>query len=539
MRLTYRNGRFVFLCHYVARQTAKDAGFRWDPQRREWWTDNYYNAAQLQKYADVAAQEALKHCREKIEASQSVSAELEIPAPEGLEYYPFQKAGIRYMLEHKHVLLADEMGLGKTPMSIGVINILQPKRVLVIVPNILKLNWKRELERWLIKPYNIYLVNDNAPFEFCERTIIIVNYERVIKSEVLEQLQRPVDILIIDECHKIKNPEAQRTRKILTDENALFNFADKVLLLTGSPMPNRPIELYPLINKLFPNRWSYWGFAKRYCGLYQDYYGCWKADGASNLEELHLWLREKFMLRRLKKDVLKELPEKQYQLIVFDSKPVEALLEQEKKILNKVGICKIEQVENVQQWKKALSKLLRSSDEDSSIMHVRHLLGLQKVPFVVEHLNEFFEGCTNKVVLFAHHRDVLEEIHAAFQDNSVLVYGGMTNNARQAAVDRFQNDSNCRLLCANIHVAGIGLTLTAASVVMFAELDFVPANMLQAEDRCHRIGQGNKVLIQYLVFDNSLDVHIAWLLTHKRKWAEMLLDIVPEPQEIKPEFVLC
>lgn len=526
MKLTFKDGRFVCYCRYEEKDIPKKAGFMWDPNKKQWWTDTYTIAARLRKLADNAAQNEFARQAGEIKKSMAKDAFVlpEIPTPEGLELMPFQKIGVQFALERKHTLIADSMGLGKTIQAIGVMNVMKPVRVLIICPASLKLNWERELKRWLISPYNIRIIDSNDSFVWKENEIVIVNYERITRPQIKTCLDINFDLLVVDECHKVKNPQAQRTIAVFD----LFRRAGKAVFLTGTPMPNRPVELFSLLHAAFPERWDrFMPFAKRYCGAYQDQYG-WHFDGASNLEELHTWLRAHFMIRRTKEEVLSELPDKIRQIIPISAigRDIAKLLEKEHEYFESVLTQHNVSADNLHfvlpDVLKQLFKSKTTAGEEDHIMRIRHQLALAKVSYTCDYINEVLEEVP-KLVVFAHHRDVLEKLHESFHD-SVLLYGGMSDQQKQAAVDRFQNDPACRIFFGSIQAAGLGFTLTAANHVIFHELDFVTGNMIQAEDRCHRIGQKHSVLIQFLVFDGSLDEKILRILQRKSRWATKTLD---------------
>ena len=410
-----------------------------------------------------------------------------------------------------------------TIQSIGVINADKAiRKVLVICPASLKINWKRELEKWLLEKRTIAILRD----KYVDADIVICNYDMLRK---IEELKREWDLVVVDEAHFCKNKKSQRT--IATLE--ICKKTRKKLFLTGTPIVNRPIELYTLIKALGfnGNLWGQQGYAFRYCNATQTGYG-WDLSGASNLEELQDKLRAQLMIRRLKKDVLKELPPKRRQIIEFSANGVAGIVKEEQdawkqhqdnldRLKTDVELAKLEGEES---YKTAVEKL----KEGSQVVFVemaklRHQTAVAKIPYVVDHIKDLLESI-DKLVVFAHHHDVVNAIVNAFPTITVKLTGEEKLEERQQAVDRFQNDEKVKLFVGSILASGLGITLTAASNVVFVELDWVPGNMSQAEDRTHRIGQTESVLIQYLVLEGSLDATMAKTLIRKQEVIEKALD---------------
>ncbi len=275
-----------------------------------------------------AIDEAERKAKASAEADSRATdnAAIELPVPEGLAYLPYQRAGIAYALERQGVLFGDEMGLGKTVQAIGTINADESiQKVLVICPAGLKLNWYRELKRWLTRSLSIQVVNGKG---WIDADILVVAYTMLEKHHTTIH-STSWDLVIADEIHNIKNPDAQRTQEIAgrparaakgkyaaTLPKPSLN-ARRKLGLSGTPMVNRPIELYSTISWLRPDLWpanKRFSYAMRYCNAHQNSYG-WDFSGSSHLDELQHSLRQNCMVRRLKKDVLTELPPKRRQVI--------------------------------------------------------------------------------------------------------------------------------------------------------------------------------------------------------------------------------
>ena len=532
--------RFPF--SYETKDFVKEAGFRYAPAERVWYTTDAEIAAKLDPTNAAAL---VAQVNQAVEASRATTADVDIPAPDGLAYLPYQRAGIAYALGRESTLIGDEMGLGKTIQAIGVINVSPNARhVLVVCPAGLKLNWARELQKWLTRPLTVEVANGTFPGS----DVVIINYDILAKWRSAID-GREWDLLVVDEVHYAKNQKAQRTR-------ALFGFEDRRdpsknqapiqakrrLLLTGTPIVNRPIELWPVVQACDPQGLgrSFFSYAQRYCAAYNDGYG-WNFSGASNLEELQTKLRAKFMVRRMKADVLKELPEKRRQVVVIPPNGAADAVRSENR-----------HYEKFEANTRALRKTIGEVEKDSAayrdavlrlrslrkvsfeeMAKLQHRTAVLKIPHVIEHLRDALES-EDKVVLFCHHHDVAQAVLEAFP-GAAFVTGSVAPSARLAEVDRFQNSTDCHLFIGTIHAAGVGLTLTAAQVAVFAELDWVPGNISQAEDRLHRIGQAGSVLIQHLVFDGSLDSRMAKIIIEKQGVISAAMDDPTAEVEI-PEF---
>jgi len=517
IKLTLRRDRFEMICHFDNRYIPKDAGFRWDGDNKVWYTEDAGIASGLLKYADDLAKAAIKGVIKQeakaVEQSHLTEAEVDIPHPPGLEYRPFQKAGIAYALEHQNVLIADEPGLGKSIEALGVVNSdLSIQNVLIVCPASLKLNWEREARKWLVRPLRISVINGTRK-PFPDGGVVIINYD-ILSGYRLAIDQVEWDVLICDESHMIKNPKSSRSKAVIgnwhRDPSKRIEpiKAKRRIFLTGTPILNKPIELWTTIHSLDPATWGSWKtFTEKYCDARETRWG-WDVNGASNLTELQDRLRARIMVRRLKSEVMTELPPKQRQVIVLPSKT--SVLKREKK------------------FAATLEAMLAGADippvEFESMSKVRHETAIDKIPDAIDHIKALMEE-HQKLVVMCHHRDVLEAIAEGVSEFGVVrLQGGDSEAAKQDAVDRFQNDPSVRIFLGSIRAAGVGITLTAASLLLFVELDWVPGIMTQAEDRIHRIGTAGSVLIQHLVFADSIDARMADSLVQKQAVIKQALD---------------
>lgn len=427
---------------------------------------------------------------------QAANQTLPVPCPVGLEYLPYQLEGIEFARDRNAVLFGDEPGLGKTIQAIGWLNCHpEVETLLVVCPASLKTNWQRELDKWLISP--------------CV-DVTIINYDVLHKLD----MTRHWDVCVIDEAHAIKSRKAKRTKLCKQIR------AGAKLALTGTPILNKPIELWSILNWLVPEIWpasSFMRYAYRYCGAYQGKWGM-VMDGATHLDELRQHLAC-LMTRHLKADVLTQLPPKRRQIIELPKEGLSADLRARLADATR----RIERIEEtyIDDARKLEGELAVAWQEMAAL---RHEVGLAKVGSCIELIHDAIES-SGKVIVFAHHRDVIAALNDALVDYMpAVIHGDIPVQARQEAVDRFQTDDKCKVFIGQIQAAGVGLTLTASSHVIFVELDWTPGIVSQAEDRAHRIGQKESVLIQHVVMEGGFDARMVKALVRKQMVIEKALD---------------
>ena len=551
--------RYEFVCEYGEHYPAKNARFRWDPDVKRWWTDDIEKALKLAEYADnglrAEFQKRLDEKQARREASRAFDSDMEIPAPEGLEYMPFQRAGIAYALARPHTLIGDQMGLGKTIAALGVINATpadEVQRVLVICPASLRLNWQQEAEKWLVHDHlHPKVIGPKNPITGNE-SFMVINYD--ICNKYRDALRAvDWDVMIADECHMLKNNRAQRTIAILGAQDKKKGIdippvpAKRKLFLTGTPIMNRPKELHPIVAALAPDEFgNFFAFARRYCGAHQTRWG-WDFSGATHLDELQDRLRETVMVRRLKSEVLTELPAKRRSIIELPAngktrviaEEVKALAVHEEEIAELRAAVELAKVsEDPSVYEDAVAKLKAAAQAHFTEMSaLRRQTAIAKTPLVAQHVRDSVEN-GGKVVVFAHHHEVIDTLISELEDlGAVKLDGRDSMEDRNAAVNAFQEDDSVQVFVGGIQAAGVGLTLTASSHVVFSELSWVPADISQAEDRVHRISQKNQVLVQHLVFESSIDVKLARVLVEKQTIIDKALDVETASPELAEPIV--
>jgi SWI/SNF-related matrix-associated actin-dependent regulator of chromatin subfamily A-like protein 1 len=484
------------------------------------------------------------------------------------ELLPFQKEGISYVVSRNNrALIADDMGLGKTVQAIGFTQLIAYERpVLVICPSSLKYNWAKEIKEWVKDP-SIYVVfgspdenKSNAQIYddiyvyrkgVANNNFIIINYDiisnefkkskdaegKTIRTEIkyskwIDYLKQ-IDIkcVIIDEAQYIKNKEAARTTAILTLTKDIPN----ILALSGTPIENKPIEFFTLLNLLnpyqFPNKMEY---ALQFCNATHNGFG-WNFNGSSNLKELHQLVSQSIMIRRLKEEVLKELPPIRRITVDIDI--------DNRKEYNKAQ-------EDIIAWfrKKGLKKKADAAEKAKALVKINVLLQLSlkgKIKNCIEWIKTYLES-GEKLVVFATHTQtlaiLLKEFGHVIKDPegiAVVVEGSTSAKTRQEYVELFQTNDKCKLFLGNLKAAGVGLTLTKAPNTCCVELGMVPGHHLQAESRVHRIGQtADSVCAYYLVARGTIEEEIAHLLCTKNDVLKLTLDgtDINETEELQQQY---
>ena len=426
--------------------------------------------------------------------------------------YPYQKEGVEFILTHRGCLLADEMGLGKTLQAIEAMNRLSVKNALIVCPSSLKLNWEDELKKYLLLDIPVHVIR-NGKQEIPENSIIILNYD-ILTTYQNTLRGRIWDILICDESHYLKNEKANRTKEICGTSVKPGLRAKRKLFMTGTPILNRPSELWTTIKAMKQEDnfgGNFFKFGLKYCDGHKEWVGkkeVWNFKGSSNLSDLNKNLSDTIMIRREKNHVLKELPPIIYQTIKVECQPNESeLVAEEDKLFQEHE--EIKKRITVDFKDKTLKENRRRIF--AQLSEARQNVAIMKIPYTLELLRSTKE----KVVVFAHHRQVIDLLSIGLE-KCVLLHGGMSDKERHSSVKAFQEDPEIQYFIGSLFASGVGLTLTAASHVVLHELDWTPGIIDQAISRCHRIGQKGSVLAQSIVFEKSLDEVMLRTLGRKR-----------------------
>lgn len=425
----------------------------------------------------------------------------------------YQRVGVAKIAKFNGIaLLADEMGLGKTVQSLAWwYNRRRTVSPLVVVcPAYLKLNWRREVRTHLGLPATILsgrkgrsLLHRKAMTQ-----VVIINYEIVADWLPFLKKVKP-KTLIIDEAHYVQNRDAKRSAAV----KSLSRICPHVIALSGTPLTSRPMQLWNILNILHPKKWkSFMQFAHRYCAPKRTKWG-WDYRGAARLPELHRILRQEVMIRRLKEDVLSELPPKERHIVLIDMKNRKDYEDAESDI-----------VSWIQKQSTAKAKKAMKAKQLVLMSTLRQLVAEGKIDSVTEWIQNFLEESNRKLIVFAHHRRVVKALHDAFPKISLVVSGDTPAKHRLQIADTFNNSRTRRLLIGNFQAAGTGLNLQAASDIAIVEFPWNPGDILQAEDRSHRIGQKKQVTVWFLATEGTIEEDLSKLIQKKQGVLSSVLD---------------
>jgi SWI/SNF-related matrix-associated actin-dependent regulator 1 of chromatin subfamily A len=447
--------------------------------------------------ADVLARLRIEHDEaiEDVRLSRAQSGPpLEIEGVLGGELRPFQRAGVAYVLAARNTFLADEQGLGKTVQALAAIEADDAFPAVVVCPASLKLNWKREIEHWL--PHRSVTVISGTGATPPAAEITVLNYEIVHAHRVRLALRQP-GALVLDESHYVKNPRAKRTRAVRRLAEALPENALR-LALTGTPVMNHPDELIAQLRII--GRLGEFGSGARFARRFQ---------GPGAEQRIHWHLRRRCFVRRLKADVLPQLPAKR-QVVV----PVALENEREYRLAEQDVIAWLrEQPLDLSELEARVAAALRA-ERLAQLNALKRLAARGKCGPALAWINDFLAS-DEPLVVFAGHREVQDILVERFPD-ALHLLGRDSAVGREAAVQAFQEPDGPQLIVCSTRVGAQGITLTRASNVAFLDLEWTPAIHDQAEDRCHRIGQDDAVTAWYLLAAGTIDETMIELIARKR-----------------------
>ena len=444
--------------------------------------------------------------------SAAEDAELEVPGLGG-ELKPFQRAGVSYLLRRRRAFLADEQGLGKTIEALATLQAAEAFPAVIVCPANLKLNWQREIERWLPGRSMRMLAGHSRASGPADAEVTVVNYD-VLDVRLQELLRSGPRALVIDEAHYCKNPAAKRTRAV---QKLAAGVPDGglVLALSGTPIVNRPTELISQLRIL--GRLADFGSGRQFGTRFR---------GADAHQRLHWHLRARCYVRRLKRDVLPQLPAKTRAVV-----PVELDNEAEYRLAERDLLAWLRsQPLDLSELDAKVAAALRA-ERLVRLNALKLLAARGKLASALAWIHDFCSS-GERLVVFARHREVQRAVVERFP-SALHILGEDTPGRRDEALRAFQAEDGAgnQLIVCSMEVAGQGLTLTAASNVAFLELDWTPAKHDQAEDRCHRIGQRDAVTAYYLLAAETVDETIATLLERKRAVIEAVTDGREEDEE--------
>lgn len=487
-------------------------------------TDCHYAAMVFADYATPGLLGEWYAELEEIEASWSDDSGAHIKCPDDQELWPFQRAGVAYSTRRTHSLIGDQPGLGKTAQAICLANDMGARRVLVLCPANIRLQWAKAIRSWSTmagRPV-IYPILKSADGVHPRAEWTIISYDLTRSEPIMEALCKGhYDLLVLDEAHYLKTPDAKRTHAVL-GEKGLISHAEKAVALTGTPLPNRPKECYTLARGLAWGSVDYMSedrFKDRFnpsvkMEVYDPASGKLKVftkESVGRLPELQNRLRVNFMVRRLKRDVLTQLPQVRYEIQhVEETGAIRKALEAEKMLdIDPENMAGVD------------AKVL------GHVSVVRHMMGVAKAPQVAEYVRMLIDGGEEKIVLFGWHIAVLDILEQRLQDlGLVRIDGGTSPTRRQAHVDRFQTDAGVRICLGNLQAMGIGTDglQNVCSHAVFAECSWVPADNEQGVGRLERIGQNTAVIAEFMVAPGSFDEKVLGSSLRKLRHINSALD---------------
>lgn len=454
----------------------------------------------------------------------------------GRELFKHQEEAVKFLIRKKKGILADDMGLGKTTSSIVASIEVGVQKILVVCPSNAKINWKREIMSYGVLDDDINVIYGKEWVNGGKYTII--NYDILKNFHTIkdgrkkyeegsirrELVDNKFDLIIMDECHLLKNPKSQRTKII----NEVTKNIERRWLLTGTPIANRPMDYFNLLflcDSPLTVNWQY--FAFRYCAAKKFFKKLksgaskqiWLTDGASNLEELHNRTK-KYILRRVKEDHL-DLPPKivsPYYLEMDDMKSYNSVFNE------------------YLDWAKSEGKDLGTGRHMVELGILRKFISLKKVEHSIEITQQAIEQ-GKKVIIFTCFTDSFNALMSHFGNIAVGHNGKMNGTQKQSSIDNFQNNDKVKVFIGNLISAGTAITLTAAEVVIMNDLDFVPANHAQAEDRAWRIGTTETINVYYPIFENTVDIMMYEMLQKKRKIINVIMGEKNEEIDISTDMI--
>lgn len=506
-------------------------GITFDPDRSAWrapvsaardvinWAEAFgaETPTDIKELADNLESEMTK----AIEMSRSTrgSSKLDIPTLNGalLEY---QEAGVEYAAAHRRTFIADEMGLGKTIQALATLEYVWDSYPAVVVcPPNLVLNWKAEYSKWLPNR-KVVTVTNRSDFPEEKYDVLVIGYSN-ITTWVTRLLKHRS--YVFDESHYAKTPTAKRTKAAIKMARSCPSNG-LVLCLTGTPITNRPAEYASQLDIL--GKLSFFGglfgFYRRYCAAYKDRWGQWVLTGHSHLDELNEILRSSCYIRRTKDQVLSELPPVRHSTIKvkLDDKTMKEYAKAEGDFVDYMVQQAVTIAKEI--GKDPRSAAVYAKIKASSSIHLSKLAVLRRLvaKAKLELAGELIAAQTeagNKVVVAAHHRDVVDAL--ASEHGGLKIQGGMNVEDVEEAKKRFMtcDVTEAPAIILSIQAAKTGHTLTAAQDVLFVELPWTPADVDQLYSRCHRIGQKGSVMVTYLIAEDTVDERIEALIQSKRR----------------------
>lgn len=452
----------------------------------------------------------------------------EFTVPYADKLFDYQRQGVNFLCSVPSVIMGDDMGLGKTLQTITAIQELGAKRVLIVCPNSLKFTWGKEFEYWTGRKCHIVTTtNKKRVLQDFKEGILVINYESVWDrktKEVLPELKSTHwDIVVYDEAHRLKNRNATHTKACKKIKS------ERVFMLTGTPIENSPDELWSLLNLMYPKTFnSYWRFVDQWCKTNTMRIGGREIKnivGCQDPQAMHEMLSP-IMIRRLKKDVLHQLPDKVYKTITVELNPSDRKVYNELRdeMVAELSTGEVVITANVLTQMMRLRQVAISAQllsEEESIGRVKS----SKLDVIEELVTDNIGS--HKLVLFTQFKSSLKMMKNLLESQNIKcleISGDISSEERQRNCDLFQTDDTYRVILCTIQTAGVGLTLTEADICVFLDKHYNPQLNRQAEDRLYRIGQKNVVQVISIIANDTLEERIEDMLRRKNDMFEQVVN---------------
>lgn len=450
---------------------------------------------------------------EKVEAiKEKTDTDLKIKGLKG-DLYPYQKVGVEFLIASGgRALIADPPGLGKTLQGLAYIAYKNHTRSLIIAPASVKSSWEKEVKKWTDMSYVV--IDSKTKIDKIPKDvkIWIINYD-ILKKHLEKLLKVHFNLMVCDESHLVKTPKTQRTKAVM----ALSQNIEEVVFLTGTPLLSRPVEMFTMLHMIDPNTWANWyQFTRRYCNGHQGRFG-YDTSGTSHPDELHERIR-RYFIRRQKADVLKELPPK-----VRDARPVELSPKYRKEYDEAEADLANYLFEHKGKTGSQVASAM-AAEQLARLNILRQLSAMGKIEAAQDLIDSILDS-GEKVIVFSSFMEPLRQLKEKYKDKVVMITGETDVNERGAIVTEFQENPAKQIFLGGIKSAGVGITLTAASNVIFLDYAWNPADMLQAEDRIHRPGQeAQSANIYQLHAPGTVDERLLELLEIKQEVVDRVVE---------------
>jgi len=407
----------------------------------------------------------------------------------------YQKTGIKFLADNKRALLGDDMGIGKTLQAVWAARYLKAKTVLIVCPSAVTYSWLKAIKQAGRTNWTTHVVTQEVE-EIPEVSVVICSYHLLNSPAIYDQINKRWGVCIVDEVHYLKNNKAQRSAKMLKRGG----IAAKCVYfwgLSGTIQPNNPIDMYLLLSTLFKDKLgkyaNYITYIRTFCGAYRTAFG-WQFGKPKNIDRLKQMIKP-FYLRRLKEEVLHELPAKS------------------------LSVNWVDDFEMTEEWDEMLSRI--DTTKNSLGLTLDEMTEERKLSAQakLDAVSDYIEGAEEKTVVFCWHREIVDALHERYKGKCVKYYGGMTPKKKEEAKERFSNSSRCKYFFANIASAGTGLDglQHAASRCIFVEIPWGFTELFQAIDRLHRMGQGQPVQAEVFALRSPIDEYMIKTISRKHQ----------------------